>query len=200
MDAYEQIRIEARDKRDRAIKSARAEYQSALRRINELRRQLTGEAPVVQPKRDGQMTRRIMELLPTEGTFTICDFVEKMHADSIGRHYAANSIRSAFVILKRTGVARQVGRRNGHVLWAAQAANVDASPFGGATLADIAEQLIRELGPMRVREIVVVMKERGHRQHEKDRDTASAVLRAINRFSGRFVKQADGRWAVAKSP
>lgn len=196
MDAYEQLAAEAKRIRDDAFKSARADYQAAIRRINDLRRQLTGEAPTAKPVRDGSMSNRILELLPRERTFTATELITAMHADPIGKHFEANSIRSMLGNFKRSGIVRQVGRKNGHVLWASQAAKVTVSPFGGACLTDIAEQLLRELGPMRVPELVVAMRERGYRPDEKPNATAANVLRAITRFSGRFERGIDGRWTV----
>jgi len=197
MDPYEQLAADARAIRDKAMQSARAEYKVAIRRINNLRRQLTGEAPLANARGDGSMIRRLIELLPTDSHFTITEATEAMHADSVGRHFAANSIRSAFAKLRMAGKVQRVGRRNGHVLWATPTAKVEVCPFGGATLADIAEQLLREHGPMRVSELVVEMKERGYRPDEKPGQTARNMLRALTRFSGRFERGEDGRWQTA---
>lgn len=193
MDPYEKLADDARQIRDRAMQSARSEYAVAIRRINDLRRQLTGAAPLADARGDGSMIRRIVELLPP-GAFTINDMIQAMHADSVGRHFAANSIRTSFSKLLSMGKVQRVGRRNGQVLWAAQGAKVEACPFGGATMAQIAEQLIRERGPMHITEMVVAMRERGYRPAEKPSQTSAVMRRAMTRFSGRFAKEKDGRW------
>jgi hypothetical protein len=102
-------------------------------------------------------------------------------------------------VLKRAGTVRQVGRQGGHVLWALQGAKVVECPFGGKTLPDIAEQLLREHGPMNIAELVVKMRERGYRPSENPRQTHANMLRGLTRFSQRFSKTAEGRWSIAEN-
>jgi hypothetical protein len=90
-----------------------------------------------------------------------------------------------------------VGRRNGHILWARVSAGVEVSPFGTMSLCEIAESLIAEHGPLRLSEMVVLMRERGYKPKEHPHTTQAALRGAINRISGRFSKDQTGRWSVA---
>ncbi len=51
MDAIEKLRFEAREKRDRAIKQAKAEYSDALKAIRSVKRKLRGTQPQTRVRR-----------------------------------------------------------------------------------------------------------------------------------------------------
>ena len=65
------------------------------------------------------------------------------------------------------------------------------------SMAEIAESLIGEFGPMRSTEIVARMKERGFRPEEPAAVTHATLRAAMTRISGRFAKDNLERWSVS---
>jgi hypothetical protein len=200
MDTFEQLRIEATQRRDEAITAARNEYNLTVKRINALRRQMTGQKPATLKTTDERtIGERVFETLPRDRIFTVPQVVDLMHASYAGCRFKTESIRAQFPILAAKGAVRKVCRKNGQVWWAARELETPDSPFGAMTVADICEQLFAELGPMRVTEVVLAMRERGYRLDDKPQHTAAVVLRALTRYTGRFERGGDGRWSAANS-
>src|SRR3954447_12054829 len=117
MDAYDELRQQARAKRDKIIQAARNECNVALRRIAGLQAMITDEKRqlVGQPTRtrDKSLTEYIREALPKDTTFTIADLCRVMYDNPATCKYKATSIRSQFRVLDQGGIIRKVGRRNG---------------------------------------------------------------------------------------
>lgn len=197
---YDDLRQQARAKRDKIIQAAQQEYRATVRRIDSLRKLVTGEKrPAIRPPRrakDRSLAAMVAELLPKDRPYTVADVCDLVYADPLGCQYKENSIRSALPTLAAQGLIHKVGRRSGHVLWASTASKVAACPFGAMSMAEIVENLIGEFGPMRLGEIVARMKERGFRPEEKHAITYNTVRGALTRISGRFVKDGAGRWQM----
>ena len=196
---YEDLRREAATKRDKIIAAARQEYRVALTRIKTLHRQVTGQkrVAIAPPRRKPQtLTDLLCAALPRDKPFTVADACALMYESPLTCGYRETSIRSQIRVLSQAGKIRQVGRHNGHVLWVRAESPLRAGPFGSMTLAEIAEQLIRQHGPMRVPEIVASMREAGYKPDESPRRTAVLLRQALGKISGRFVKDDLARWSA----
>ena len=72
MNDFNQMRELARAKRDEAVKTAKLEYEATLESINELQKRLTKKPTQKgQPKPLVPMRMKIMEVAPTDRTFTV---------------------------------------------------------------------------------------------------------------------------------
>jgi hypothetical protein len=201
MDAYDELRQQARVKRDKIIQAARNECNVALRRIAALQTMIADESrPAIgQPirTRERSLTEILRDALPKDKPFTVADLCQVMYDSPATCKYKATSIRSQFRVLDQGGVIRKVGRRNGQILWVRADAEIESSPFSALTLCEIAEQLIGEHGPLRVPEMVAYMRDRGYRPDQSGRYTGSLMRQALLRVNGRFVKDVSDRWMVA---
>lgn len=137
------------------------------------------------------------DVLPKSEPFTVADACEAVYSDPLGCKYKETSVRCQLRALQDAGELHKVGRRNGHILWARVSAGVQVAVFGTMSLCEIAESLIADRGPMRLAEIAVLMKERGHKPDEPVNVTHDQLRNAMKRVSGRFVKDQAGRWKCA---
>ena len=79
----------------------------------------------------------LLEVLPKDRSYTVAEACEIVYADPLGCRYKENSIRSEMQSMVAHGALRRVGRRNGHVLWAAADSQVDVDPFGVKSMNEI---------------------------------------------------------------
>src|SRR6266576_2110808 len=97
MDAYDELRQQARAKRDKIIQAARAECNAALRRIRALQAMITNEArPAIgQPirAREKSLTDILRAALPKDRTFTIAELCAMMYENPATCKYKETSIR-----------------------------------------------------------------------------------------------------------
>lgn len=201
MDApYEELRRQAAEKRDNIIAAAKQEYRVAMRRIRSLHKLMTGEyTPAIRPlkrEREPSLRELLLGIVPSDRGFTVAEVCELAYSHEVACRFKENSIRSACGELKRRGELVQVGRHNGHILWAKPDAQLEPEVFCGMSLVEIAAQLIGEYGPMRYTEIVARMRERGYRPNEKPAETYDQLRRAMVRVSGRFVKDDGDKWTL----
>jgi hypothetical protein len=63
-------------------------------------------------------------------------------------------------------------------------------------LTNIAEQVLRERGPMTPTELVVMLQEQGYRATADPRRMVAALRNSVQRYAGRFSVALDGRWSV----
>jgi hypothetical protein len=198
MDAYEQLKSQARDKRDAAISRARTEYRDTLGRIDSLRSDLGEDVLAAKPQRTKPIIELIVELIPRNKGFTFADVHRALCDSEPGRQFNQLSVRTLLPKLEAQGIIRRVSKnQKGRVVWAAAGAKVQESPYGAMPLVDVAEHLLRESGPMTTVELVVAMQEHGHRADVNPRQLVAALRTSLRRYPGRFVRGGDGRWGVA---
>jgi hypothetical protein len=198
VNAYDSLRQQAAAKRDKIIQNAKAEYRATMTRIRALHKIMQGEAmPGIRPPRrvkDRTLTDLMRAVLPKSEPFTVAEACEAVYSDPLGCKYKETSVRAQLRALQDAGELHKVGRRNGHVLWARVSAGVQVAAFGTMSLCEIAESLITERGPMRLAEIVVLMKERGHKPDEPAAVTHDQLRNAMKRVSGRFLRDDAGKY------
>ena len=112
--AYDELRRQAAAKRDKIIQNAQQEYRVAVRRINALRKLVTGESkPAIRPPRrakDRSLSDMLVELLPKDRPFTVAEVCDMVYADPLGCQYKENSIRSQLPTLAARGIIHKIGR------------------------------------------------------------------------------------------
>lgn len=197
MDAYDTLRKQAVEKRDTAIVAARAEYRRSLQQIDDLCHSLGGDAPKPSKSKAQPVLELICALIP-DRAFTVGEMVEMLRDAAPDRTFNVPTIRTFFPRLAEQGIIRKVSRSvGGQVLWAAADSDVDENPYRAMPMTDMAEQVLRECGPMRLHELVVAMQESGYRPDAEPRRLAASFRWSAKNSPDRFSRGEDGRWVTA---
>ncbi|MCI0379107.1 MAG: hypothetical protein L0215_15975 [Gemmataceae bacterium] len=196
MDAYETLRKQAAQKRDALIKAARAEFRQSLRRIRELQLQLGGTAPKAIQTKPKPIIEMIADLAPRDRTFTLAEVVALLNQAEPNRKYHVPTIRTFFQRLEKQGMIRRVRRANGNVLWAAAGCRTPDTLYGAQSLTEVAADVLRASGPLRVAELLVAIRERGYRADADPHKLLTSLVSDLKRNPGRFRRDKAGRWSV----
>lgn len=198
MNPFAALQKQAARKRDNACARARAEYRDTCQRIQNLRDALGEPDAPPNPTKIKPIIELIQELIPQDRAFTFADVMRILAGAEPTREFSEPSIRSMIAVLAKRGVVRRVTTdQKGRVLWAAADAEIAESPFGMAPLVDVAESMLQKHGPMMPAELVVAIHEAGYRQDADPHATMAAVRQLLRRYSARFKRGEDGRWAAA---
>jgi hypothetical protein len=200
MDAIKILRQRAADKRDRAIKTARSEFQRVARMLDELDQALGRETPPRTRHTAHQSNLALIaELMPKDKTFTIQDILGLLEAAHPDRSFPAATIRSEFSSLIDRGIIRRVRKAaTGIVHWAAAECEVTDEPIAAMSMADAAEVILGEVGALTATELVVALKERGYRPDDGPRVMLNSLRDAFKRNRARFLRREDGRWQLSQ--
>jgi len=106
MNAFNELRRHAREKRDKAIQQARDDYAATLTRIAELEQDLLG--------RDSPQHKTIAacidSVIPTDRPFTTVDIMAALEALDPRRNWRKRSLDSHIARLRERGLVRRVKR------------------------------------------------------------------------------------------
>jgi len=197
MDAIKLLRQRAADRRDKAVEAARAEYRRTLHQIDELSASLNCDAPRPSKSKARPILELICGCLPKDKAFTVGEMVEMLRDAHPDRSFSVPTLRTFFPRLADQGVIHKVSRTSsGQVLWAAVGASVEVSPFRAMPATEMAENILREVGPLRLAELVVAMQERGYRADAEPRRLAASLRWSLRQNPSRFQRGDDLRWTV----
>jgi hypothetical protein len=197
MEEFAHLRKLAAKKRDTAIAAARADYKQAVARITDLKRSLGGKSRKAAKSPLRPMCDLLYEVLPRDRLFTIDEAYELLQQTQPGRYFHLPTVRGEFTDLNRRGVIRRVRRGSGpRVLWAHADFHQPATEFGARNLLSVAQQVLRERGPMRAIELVVYLQSRGYRPDTDPRVLTRSATETMRRNPETFTCGADRRWAV----
>jgi len=202
MDAYDQLRKVAREKRDQAILEARLECQRTLHTIKALRARITdkplieGGVAVDEPKRR-KLIDIICEVVPKGYAFTMVELQDWVQQSEPGRTVDRDTLRTLIHTLKNEGVVRRVARtgRNA-VTWEYVKPRSRELAFEAMLLPDAAAVVLRDTGPLRIMELVTALQKRGYRTDAQPRTLLAAAGAALRRNPERFAVDSDRRWAT----
>jgi hypothetical protein len=194
------LRHEAARKRDDAIEAARAEYSAAMQLINELGQRLAIETPSPGKRRGNQRTiiDLILDYMPKDRPFAMREVLAQVRAAYPKREFHEPTFRTQFKRLKDQGLIRQVRKEDrGFIVWAASTCPAEAvGPLAAVSIADAAEIVLRDRGPLRQAEIVLAVQENGYRPDANRRVLYGTLSQAFKRNRHRFAVSADGRWST----
>ena len=177
MDAFKELRRQAAEKRDKAIKVARDEYNNAADKIRELERQLIENA-IERPKRRA-ITDIILDVVPQDDTWTMKDLMRWLEATEPERRFSAPFVRSLVNNLVKKGTLQRVRKGpKGRVIYALAGVEADPGVFGDQKLIDICRQMIEEHGELSATDLVVRLQESGYPVDDPHRlrNTVRAML------------------------
>jgi hypothetical protein len=202
MDAIKLLRQRAADKRDKAIKDARHEFQK-LSQLLDMLEEAVGDEPAPLKRRQ-RLWRPIIdvlaEVIPKDRTFTIDEAVELLKQREPGRDFNPQSVRTLFPEMAKAGIVRKVRRTaGGFVHWAAAELEVTDDPIAVLSYGDATERVLMAKGPLTPVEIVVALKESGYKPHDDPRSKLRSLMDSFKRNRKRFHRGVDGRWSISAS-
>jgi hypothetical protein len=198
MDAYETLRREAADKLDKAILAARKEYRETVAAIDRLRVELGHEKPKSGLRVDATFTDLVRENIPQDRPFTADDILYTVGAIAPNRRFKRGTLKSILHKLGDTGVIRRVAKdKQGYVLWAALACDIDAKPYEAMPMSDVIADVLHDKGPLRAPELVVAVQGLGYRADDDPTYLLRVVRKSLTNNPRRFQRAGDGRWNLA---
>jgi hypothetical protein len=192
------LQQQAATKRDEAIKAARTEFTQTLRLIDDLGERLFYERRRIanrSPKRP--IIDLIVEAMPKKRPFQLREVLTKLRKAQPKRNFHEPTIRTLFKRLSDQGrILKHSKGERGFILWVASECPVDvAGPMAALSLSDVAEQVLREAGPLRAVEVVLAVQERGYRPGADRHSLLNNLSQAFKRNGHRFVIDTNGRWS-----
>ena len=173
MEAFNEIRKCAREKRDRAISQARAEYADMLTRIVAIEPGLLGR----QEKDAHKLSTCIHRVMPADGPFTVLDLVAALEGLDPTRIWPKRSVERYVSRLRERRVVRRMCRAKGlaPALYVREGVEVPPLPFEDKTLAEVATEVLAAR-TMSQTELVVAMLEAGYQTSMTRRRLRDAVV------------------------
>ncbi len=197
MEAFKQLRQRAAERRDRAYKLAKDEYELALARIAELEQLLIGtHVP-------GRMTtaKAIESVIPDDRPFTTADVMAGLTALNPDRDWRPRAIDNQLHLLRKKGKIRRL-RAAGNkrrALFIRTDVNLPPLPFENMALVDvIGEVLAKSDQPLTQTEIVVRILEQGYETDQPPNRFRNAVGTVMRGEAAVFSKGTNGRWAIRR--
>ena len=181
MNDFNQMRELARAKRDEAVKTAKLEYEATLESINELQKRLTKK-----PSRKGQpkplvpMRMKIMDVAPTDRTFTVNELLALLERPETDK----GLIQATLCKMIKRGDIRRLRRGRHHVAALFAVSSYGPEDLGLNELSQIeaARLVMKELGkPVALTTLVVEMLERGYEPVTDEKTLKKSLGAALSR-------------------
>jgi hypothetical protein len=189
MSAFLELRKHAKEKRDKIIGQARAEYADTLVKIAELEQDLLG----AQPSKHKTIASCINSVLPTDRPFNTLDILAALEALDPGRVWRRRMIDHHIFRLRERGVVRRLRKAKGAELaqYVRVGVQVARLPFENMTLPEVMAQVLGDKA-MSQTELTMAMLDAGYdttMTPKALRDAVGVVLRRERkRFSERGGK------------
>lgn len=193
MKAFNDIRAEARRKRDAAIKKARDEYERTLADIARLEQDILG--------RDFSDHRTLSSMMnaviPTDRPFTTLDILSAVEAMDSGRVWRKRTVDHHIARLRDKGILRRIRKSNGteRALYAHKDCKTEPRPFEDMRLPEVIADVLGDRS-MTQTEIAVAMLEQGYDTtmgKKALRDAVGVMLRD----GEQFFSGEGGKWALS---
>ena len=195
MNAFNELRRLAAEKRDNSIHRAKAEYQTALTRISELDQMIQGK---FSPGRVS-VSKAIDMVLPKDRPFTTADVMAGLQALDPNRTWRERSINNYMSQLRKRGEVKRL-RRNGinrHALYVKAGVEVPELPFQDMLFVEVIEAVLVATGkPMTTTEIVVTALELGYQTEQSNKHFSNHTRTTLRDNPCRFEKT-NKKWAIS---
>lgn len=190
MDAFNELRKQAREKRDKAVSEARDAYDATLTRIASLEQDILGR----DLSSHKSIAACIDSVIPTDRPFTTQDILASLEALDPRRNWRKRSVDSHIYRLRERRIVRRLKKAHGEQLavYVRVGVHIDPLPFEDMTLPEVAAKVLAERGPMRQTELVMAMLEAGYKTTMTPKNLRNAVG-VVLRKDSRFCERA-GTW------
>ena len=193
---FNELRKLARDKRDKAIKTIRDDYEATVAEINRLQKTLIAPKPSLRgrPKPTVPMRVEILDAVPKQSTFTAQEVLKWLELDDS----EFTRVRTTIYRMIKLGEIKRVkrGRRNIPAIFAVSSYGPPTNQLNELSQIEAAEIVLREIGrPVDLTVLCVEMLERGFEPvagkagFKKSLRSAMGRSKAFNENSGLWFIQ-----------
>jgi hypothetical protein len=191
MDAFNELRKQAREKRDLAVTKARDEYSATLVRIAALEQDLLGR----DPSTHRTIASCINSVLPSDRAFTTVDVMAALEALDSRRDWRKRSLDCHISRLREHGVVRRLRKAQNDrpALYVRVGVQTEPLPFEDKRLPEVVREVLEARQPLTSAELTMAMLEAGYQTTMKPkalRDAVGVVLR------GGGYRRDGGKWAT----
>jgi hypothetical protein len=195
MEAFNELRIKAREVRDRSIAQAREDYDVALRRITELEASLNREAKTTAKA----IWKCIESVMPRDRSFEVPELIASLEALYPQRAWTSKIVNHRIGHLCKRGLVRRLKRSNGRdsAVYARMGVGDAEAVTDEPLMIDRLGAILRARGPMDITALTVALIEGGYRTKASGvvlRNNAGHLLR---RYPDRFARQGE-KWSLVK--
>jgi hypothetical protein len=194
MNAFNELRKNARDKRDKVIESARNDWIATLVRIAALEQDILGrDVSTHEP-----ISSCINRALPTDRSFTTLDILMTLEAMDPRRGWRKRAVDNHVFRLRDRGVVVRLRKARGDepAVYALSGVEAKAEPFEGKTLIEVLAEVLGDRS-LTTTELVVDVLEAGYVTKMTPKVLRSAVGAMLRKEKGRF-RQDGGKWAACQ--
>jgi hypothetical protein len=194
MQAFNELRHAARDRRDKLIDKARREYEATLQQIARLEQDLTGQEPADHKS----IASCVSSVIPSDRPFTLSDLMQSLEAMDPRRPWRKRSVDHAVGRLRTQGLVKRLSKaKRGRAetmsgaVYVRAGVKADSSPFGDTPLLDVLYETLRGRA-LTATELTVAVLEAGYRTAMKPKALRDHAARAMKK-DGRFIANGE-RW------
>lgn len=193
MDAFKELRRQAREKRDKAVNKARTEYDSALVRIASLEQDILGQ----DTSSHTTIASCINSVIPTDRTFTNQEIMASLEAMDDTRQWRKRSVDNHIIRLREKGIVRRVKRSQGDnpAIYARSDFDTDGGPLEDMTLIEVLEKVMAGREPMRIMELMMATLEAGYQSVMNRASLRTHIRISMNKKPDRFIC-VGGKWRL----
>jgi hypothetical protein len=198
MQALNDLRQAARDRRDKLIAKVRAEYEDTIARIASIEHDLLGRRDLKPPK---SIQASVERVIPSDRPFDIPELLISLDALDSRREWSRRSVEHCIARLCGKGLLHRVSKqRRGGKHHGSQPARyvrpgiaTELPPLAGMELKDVLYEVLKDRDPLTTIELAVMVVELGYQTAMKARQFRAYVKRAL-REDERFSRDGE-RWA-----
>ncbi|HTQ41006.1 MAG TPA: hypothetical protein VMJ32_18470 [Pirellulales bacterium] len=194
MEAFNELRRKAREKRDKAIYAIKDAYETTLVRIAALEQDILGK----DLSGHKSIAECINSVLPSDREFTTVDVMASLEAMNSRRVWQRHSIDSHISRLRERGIVKRLTKAKGPqpAVYVRVGVDHQPAPFEDMRLVDVAAQVLQGRS-LNITELAVSMLEQGYRTTMTQRGLRNALAVAMKKNRGWFAERS-GKWSVAK--
>lgn len=186
MSEFTALRMRARDRRDREISKARADYEVSLRQIAELEQRLLGKFdPTKMP-----LSAAVERVIPRDTPFSITDVMHALEALDPSRVWRMQTVRRQITFLRERGLLRRVAKHTVNQPASYVRCETPQQTVADKTLRQIVCDVVTR--PMYIAEVVHAVLEAGYKTTMRRKDSfRTHVIREL-RAAG--FREQGGKW------
>jgi hypothetical protein len=187
MQALNDLRQAARDRRDKLIAKARTEYEATLAKIASIEQDLLGR----EPTNPCSIASCVESVIPSDGPFTSADLLRNLEALDPRRPWRKRSVDHTIQRLRAKGLVRRLSKAKAGraenvspALYVRAGVKAESQPFGDMPLLDVLYETLQGQS-LTATELTVAILEAGYRSkmsHKRLRDHVARTMRADERF------------------
>jgi len=192
MNAYQLLRDQAADKRDKAISAAHADYRCTCDKIEALRVSLESQPD---PK-DKTIKGLVVDCIPKGESFTGNDILHSLSLAHPGRNFRKATIKTILHKLGNERIIKRVSKDGrGQIAWGDQSCDGDLKKE--RPLCEVIADVLKDSEGMLNIDIGMGVQRTGRLVSYSAQSVCKAVSKSLYANPHRFSKDGDGRWVAS---